>query len=243
MPDVALELAAVNELASLTGFDITNVRLGPDERGIDVLFEIEGCRVGAQHTTFHWDEGDIPGMRGSRARAAEERASRSMMLCPTWVKPDYRPALRRCVDKKIENAAAHDNRDLISETWLVISVGTGRSPLSTLMLADVLAAGDLNALCHSQLVGSEFECACLVLHMNRIVWGWDRPGGWRVLADPDRAERRGTRKRMSGLIFNDIAADFRARTKRIAVGMPIAGHPPHGSGRAQFEHPAPTLGV
>jgi len=30
---------------------------------------------------------------------------------------------------------------------------------------------------------------------------------------------------------------------RIAVGMPIAGHPPHGSGRAQFEHPAPTLGV
>ena len=23
----------------------------------------------------------------------------------------------------------------------------------------------------------------------------------------------------------------------IAVGMPIAGHPPHGSGRAQFEHP------
>src|SRR5215472_9475516 len=30
---------------------------------------------------------------------------------------------------------------------------------------------------------------------------------------------------------------------RIAVGMPIAGHPPRGSGRAQFEHPALTLGV
>jgi hypothetical protein len=30
---------------------------------------------------------------------------------------------------------------------------------------------------------------------------------------------------------------------RIAVGMAIAGHPPHGSGRAQFGHPAPTLGV
>ena len=129
MPDVALELAAVNELASLTGWNITNVRPGPDEHGIDVLFEIEGRRAGAQHTTFHWDEGDIPGMRGSRARAAEERASRSTMLCPTWVKPDYRPALRRCVDKKIEKAAAHDNRDLISETWLVVSVGTGRSSL------------------------------------------------------------------------------------------------------------------
>jgi hypothetical protein len=42
---------------------------------------------------------------------------------------------------------------------------------------------------------------------------------------------------------------FRRKLRRqrraglIAVGMPIAGHPPHGSGRAQFEHPAPTLGV
>jgi hypothetical protein len=26
----------------------------------------------------------------------------------------------------------------------------------------------------------------------------------------------------------------------IAVEMPITGHPPHGSGRARFEHPAPT---
>jgi hypothetical protein len=29
----------------------------------------------------------------------------------------------------------------------------------------------------------------------------------------------------------------------MAVGMPITGHPPHGSGQARFEHPAPTLGV
>src|ERR1700675_4917658 len=30
---------------------------------------------------------------------------------------------------------------------------------------------------------------------------------------------------------------------RFAVGMLIAEHPPHRSGRAQFEHPAPTLGI
>src|SRR5215467_2695275 len=125
MPDRALEHTALYELASLTGWDITNVRPGPDEHGIDVLFEIEGRRAGAQHTTFHWDEGDTPGMRGSQARATEERASRSMMLCPMWVNPDYRPALRRCVDKKIEKAVAHGHRDFISETWLVISVGMG----------------------------------------------------------------------------------------------------------------------
>jgi hypothetical protein len=152
------------------------------------------------------------------------------------VKPDYRPALRRCVDKKIEKAAAHDNRDLISETWLVISVGTGRSPLSTLMLPDVLVADVLNALCYAQLAASEFECACLVLHMNRIVWGWDRPSGWRLLADPDEAERRGTRKRMSDLIFNDIAADFRARTKRPSEN-PAGWLPGGGTSRPRASQP------
>jgi hypothetical protein len=35
----------------------------------------------------------------------------------------------------------------------------------------------------------------------------------------------------------------RGARQRIAVGMAISGHPPHGSGRAQFGHPAPTLGV
>src|ERR1700686_5322723 len=36
--------------------------------------------------------------------------------------------------------------------------------------------------------------------------------------------------------------DFRFGS-RFAVGMLIAEHPPHRSGRAQFEHPAPTLGI
>ena len=65
MPDVALELTAVNALASLTGFSITNIRRGPDACGIDVLFKIGGRRAGAQHTTYHSDE--TPGKRGSLA--------------------------------------------------------------------------------------------------------------------------------------------------------------------------------
>jgi hypothetical protein len=42
--------------------------------------------------------------------------------------------------------------------------------------------------------------------------------------------------------FSDASADFRKRPW-IAVGMPVAGHPPHRSGQARFEHPALTLGV
>jgi hypothetical protein len=214
MPDVVLELTAVNELASLTGFSITNIRSGPDALGIDVLFEIDGRRAGAQHTAFHWDEGAAPGMRGSPARAKEEKISRNMTPYPMSVNPHCRPALRRCVDKKIEKAAAYDNRDL--ETWLVISACQGRwgSLGSTIMVPDMLGGEDLNELCHAQLAASKFERAYLLLHINRIVWGWDRLNGWRLLADPDAAGRREHRERMSDLIFNRIAADFRARTKR-----------------------------
>ena len=54
-----------------------------------------------------------------------------------------------------------------------------------------------------------------------------------------RAERQGCARQRP---FTRSSRSGRVRP-RIAVGMPIAGHPPHGSGRAQFEHPAPTLGV
>jgi hypothetical protein len=196
MPDVALELTAVKELALLTGFSITNIRRGPDACGIDVLFEIHGRRAGAQHTTYHSDA--TPG-RGSRAREKEENISRTMTppypMTSGILNPHYRSALQRCVEKKIKTAAAHDNRDL--ETWLVISACLCRwgSLGSTLMVPDMLGAQDLNELCHTQLAASKFERAYLLLHINRIVWGWGRLNGWRRLVDPD-------------------AADFRARTKR-----------------------------
>ena len=40
-----------------------------------------------------------------------------------------------------------------------------------------------------------------------------------------------------------LALGYDRNGARIAVGMPITGHPPHRSGQARFEHPAPTLGV
>ena len=41
-----------------------------------------------------------------------------------------------------------------------------------------------------------------------------------------------TKVMLAAIIFLDIA-----------VGIPITGHPPHRSRRAQFTHRAPTLGV
>ena len=150
MPDFALELAAVQAVASLTEMNITNIRPGPDARGIDVLFDLDGRCVGAQHTTFHSDEGDSPGVRGSPTRAKEESIARGTTTAfGMFAKGDYRPALRLRIEEKIAKAAAHDNRDLIAGTWLVISASVNRwgAASSTLIAPAVLSADDLNVLC------------------------------------------------------------------------------------------------
>jgi hypothetical protein len=51
------------------------------------------------------------------------------------------------------------------------------------------------------MVDPQFECALLVLHLNRIVFGWDRGGGWRVIADPEVSARMQHRAQMNYLIF------------------------------------------
>jgi hypothetical protein len=75
------------------------------------------------------------------------------------------------------------------------------------------ACDDLNALCDSQLAGSRFECALLALHLDRKVYGWDRNGGWRVIADPEAHEREQHREQMKDLLFKQIPTDFRQRSQ------------------------------
>jgi hypothetical protein len=69
----------------------------------------------------------------------------------------------------------------------------------------------------------------------------DRANRWRqcALTPPAAA---------SQLLIKEARFDARPwrcvwRGDRIAVGMPITGHPPHRTGRAAFPHPAPTLDV
>jgi hypothetical protein len=82
-----------------------------------------------------------------------------------------------------------------------------------MIVADAVLADDLNTLCHAPLVASKFECALLALHLDRKVFGWDRAGAWRVIADPDAHEREQHCKQMHDLLFNQIPADFRRRTQ------------------------------
>jgi hypothetical protein len=212
MPDNNVEFWGVQHLALLTGMSITDIRdakseFGPDETGIDVVFDLSGRRFGAQHTVFHFDEGQVPGKRGSSARAEEEATARATQTAfGTWANPDYRPALARRINQKIALASRYDTRALVAETWLIVSASLNRwgGAASTTIMPHVVSIEDLNRLFHGSLSLSSFNQAFLILHLDSIVYGWDRSAGWRLVADPDAEAREQHRKEMADLIFNQI---------------------------------------
>lgn len=219
MPDLAIELYAVEHLAALAGMNITNVvdarsALGPTERGLDVVFDLGGRRIGAQHTIYHGDEGHNAGKRGSLSRASEEATARQTQApFGMWGVADYRSALALRLQEKCAIAARHDNSDVVAESWLVVSAGLPRwgAAASTMIVPGLVRTADLNALCHGMLSASRFQRVLLVLHMSSVVFGWNREERWEVVADPDAAERERHRARMSDLIFNQIPAEHRRR--------------------------------
>jgi hypothetical protein len=217
MPDILAEIWGIQHLAWLATMNIANIRdakseFGLVERGIDVVFEFNGKRLGAQHTIFHFDEGQVPGKRGSPARSEEEATARATQTAfGMYASPDYLPALKLRVDEKIAIAARHDNRNLVAETWLVVSANLNiwGAAGSTMIVSANVCVEELNNLCHSQLTRSKFDRAYLVLHMNSIVYGWDRANGWCLVADTQVREREEHRERMNNLIFNLIPQHHR----------------------------------
>jgi hypothetical protein len=197
MPDNKAELWSVQHLALLTGVNITNIRdaksdFGPGETGIDVAFDLNGRRLGAQHTVFHFDEGQVPGKRGSPARAVEETTARATKTSfGMWANPDYRPALARRISEKIALASRYPTRDLVAETWLIVSASLNRwgAAASTIIMPHAVRVEDLNRLFHEDLASSNFNQAFLILHLNSIGYGWEREAGWRLIADPDAGAR------------------------------------------------------
>jgi hypothetical protein len=99
MRDLAIELCAIEHLAALVAMNITNVAdaksaFGPTERGLDVVFDLGGRRIGAQ--------------RGSLSHAREESTARQTRApFGVWGVADYRRASRRAmIGKRLTSAAA-----------------------------------------------------------------------------------------------------------------------------------------
>lgn len=154
-------------------------------------------------------------MRGSFIRAQKEAiARRSQRSFSLWVNWDYRQALALRIREKCAIAARHDNHGVVAESWLVVSAGMPRwgAVASTTIVPDLVDTSELNPLFHDILSASRFQRAFLVLHMNRTVFGWNRQGGWCVVADADAGERERHRRRMNDLIFNEIPAHYRRRS-------------------------------
>ena len=117
MPNIPEEVACVTTLGSLLGIAMANVQdapsvFGPTERGIDVVFDLEGRRIGAQHTVFHFDEG-TPGQRGSQARATS-----SLPVPGTSPTSMTRPGSRvRCGNFSGRSATRAGCCALLAPTW------------------------------------------------------------------------------------------------------------------------------
>ena len=110
------------------------------------------------------------------------------------------------IEEKCEVAECYDNSDVIAESWLVISAGLPRpgAVVATMIVPGLVKSGELNALSHGILSASRFHRAFLVLHMGSQVFGWNRHEGWRLVADPDGAERERHRNRKNHLVFTQI---------------------------------------
>src|SRR5215472_11362065 len=85
--------------------------------------------------------------------------------------------------------------------------------------------------------------ALYLILQNRISRGSGSPEIKRIAAVADERGRLPAATPAKNPRHRARAARPLSNGRSIAVGMPIAGHPPRRSGRAQFEHPAPTLGV
>lgn len=213
MPDPATELGAVRLLAALSGMNITNIRdaksvLGPIEQGLDVVCDLDGRRIGVQHTIFHADEGRDAGKRGSPARAAEEATARATQApFAVWGVLDYRPALLLRLREKCAIAARYPASDMISETWLVVSACLAQwgAAASTMILRPFVEIGELNDLSHDVLCGSRFDRVYLVMHIGSVVFGWTPADGWQIVADPDAQERELHQAQMNDLLFNRLS--------------------------------------
>jgi hypothetical protein len=103
-------------------------------------------------------------------------------------------------------AARYDNRHLIAETWLVISANLNKwgAGGSTTIVPAMLRVDQLDTLYQRDLTASNFDRAYLVLHMGNILYGWDRPNGWRLIANPDARDRQLHQNHVLDLIFNQI---------------------------------------
>ena len=153
---------------------------------------------------------------GSLARAKEEATARATQApFGVWGVADYRPALALRLQEKCAIAARHDTRDVVAQTWLVVSACLNRwgAAASTMIVPGLVQTGELNRLFHGPLCGSRFERVYLVLHIGSVVFGWTRAEGWRIVADPDARERELHRARMNDLIFNQIPNHHRRSRK------------------------------
>jgi hypothetical protein len=222
------ELSAVNRLAGLLGLDVIspcNPNPPGVETGADVQFLLGGRKIGVQVTVFHADEAASPARGGSvsrreeQAKAGEAMKSNGVKSYGHSASAKYGPALLRRVEAKVCKALSHGAN--YNELWLLIAaqIPNWGATASTMISPDVVRVEDLDQLLNEVLAKSLFSRAFLLLHLEGVVYEWQRGKSWRVAREVS-PEARSAQKQMQDIAFG--RGDVRERWLSDREGMEVA---------------------
>jgi hypothetical protein len=163
------------------------------ETGVDVQFLLGTRKIGVQATVYHADEGQEPGQRGSPLRSEEmakarEAMTRDGLKCyGHWATASYGPPLQRRVQDKISKALARVFD--FDELWLLVEaqVPNWGGTSSTMISPAVVRLEELDRLTDGMLTNSPFSKAFLLIHLDGVVYGWEREKRWQLAKDKSSA--------------------------------------------------------
>ncbi|MHB1098786.1 MAG: hypothetical protein ACYCZR_04450 [Burkholderiales bacterium] len=147
----------------------------------DVRVVIGNQHIGIEVTEFHVDEGIARGPGVKTVRQMGENSVREFPWKPYTAGIPNSPykALEARIGDKINKAAKYDLSG-IDELWLLISaqIPDPASLAATFFWDPTMNKGDLDRLFHERLSESCFDCVCLHLMADRVLWIWNEFSGW-----------------------------------------------------------------
>ena len=147
----------------------------------DVRVAIGNHRIGIEVTEFHADEGHERGPEKKVARQIGEESVRRDPSKPytVGIPSSPYPALSARIDDKINKAAKYDLNG-IDQLWLLIAaqIPDTASLGATFLFDPTMNKDGLDDLFREKLSKSRFDCVCLHLMNDRVLWIWEESSGW-----------------------------------------------------------------
>jgi hypothetical protein len=185
-------VACVLALTSLTPEKIADPKeeFG-EEIGIDVVFLLDGRKIGVQVTEYNPDRA-LPQSPSKSSRAVEKSlAKKNPRGYGHSTSGEYITALAKSLGTKLLKTFSS-----VDEGWLLLVAQNPDcgSTSSTSIAADHISVDRMNSELHPLLAGKQFAKVFLLLALENVLFEWSPENKWQVRADtrkppdPDRVE-------------------------------------------------------